>query len=337
MNAPPSFGPLDVARKQIPAFTLRDFSPSICSPMSNSTCRRPRWLASAAAAALLLCSTFQNRGQVAEIISGVTRESYKKLKSYSSEGTITTVIDLTETPAGKAARLRGFNGGELGADSSFMKPQTRTTAISIKLRREGEYRITWRQKVGATHTNEGVVWNAGEGDFIRVPDRGVGRAPNRDLALTGATGLSGGASHTIPSLFYGLAPDSLSEIQGLAQHPDETLDDDLCFVLSGKLNGQGVKLWIRKRDYLILQRKQIIGGANVLPSLTDEEARNAIKAAGGTPTPEAIEKQKKLRETRRETMLAVKGHSTLRLTDIVVNKPIPIAELKPKPPPNPER
>ena len=67
----------------------------------------------------------------------------------------------------------------------------------------------------------------------------------------------------------------------------------------------------------------------------------AIEAAGATATPEAIEKQKKLRETRRETMLAVKGHSTLRLTDIAVDKPIPVAELKPEPPaippPNPAR
>ncbi|MGY8652630.1 MAG: hypothetical protein ACKVJX_03315 [Verrucomicrobiia bacterium] len=309
--------------------------------MLNLARRRQPRLASLAVAALLLSSAISSRAQIADIIGNVTREAYKKLKTYSSEGTITTVIDLSETPAGKAARIRGFNGGELGADSAFMKPQTRTTTISIKLRREGEYRITWRQKVGAAHTNEGVVWNAGEGDFIQVPERGVGRAPDRQLALSGATGLSGGASHTIPSLFYGFSPDSLSEIQGLSQQPDETMGDDLCFVLAGKLNGQGVRLWIRKQDYLIVQRKQIIGGANVLPSLTDDEARKAIEAAGATATPEAIEKQKKLRETRRETMLAVKGHSTLRLTDIVVDKPIPVAELKPEPPaippPNPAR
>lgn len=282
---------------------------------------------------LLAGSTFSGRAQIADIIAEVTRESHAKLETYSAEGVITTVIDLTGTPAGKAARARGFNGGQLGENSSFMKPQTRETAISIKLSREGKYRVTWSQKVGLTHTNAGAVWNGGKGDFIQVPERGVGRAPDRKTALNAATGFSGGASHTIPSLFYGLSPDALSEIQGLTQHPDERVGDDSCFVLAGKLNGQGVLLWIRKKDYMIVQRKQILGGDQVLAGLSDAEARKAIEDSGGLATPDAIEKQKQLRETERATMRAVKGHSTLRLAKVVVNQPIEDKELNPPPSP----
>lgn len=281
------------------------------------------------AAALLAGLPRSAHSQIAEIIGDVSRESYKNLKTLSADGTITTVIDLSETPAGKAARVRGFKGGELGADSSFLKPQTRETAISIKLRREGEYRIEWRQKIGEKHTTEGAVWNAGEGDFIQIPERGTGRAPDRKTALEAATGFSGGASHTVPSLFYGLSPDALTEIQGLTQLADESIGDDLCFVLSGNLKGQGVRLWIRKADYLIVQRRQILGGASVLPSLTDAEAREMIEASGRPATPAEIDRQKNLRETERETMQAVKGNSTLRLTNIVVNEALPVAELKP--------
>lgn len=307
--------------------------------MLNLTRRPLQFLGCLCAGVLQACLPASAHAQIADIIGSVSRESYLKLNSFSAEGAITTVIDLTETPAGKAARVRGFNGGELGADSSFIQPQTRETAIAIKLRREGEYCIEWRQKIGEKHTNEGAVWNAGEGDFIQIPERGMGRAPDRKTALEAATGFSGGASHTIPSLFYGLSPDALTEIQGLTQLPDETIGDDLCFVLSGKLKGQGVRLWIRKKDYLIIQRKQIIGGASVLPSLTDAEARKAIEASGSLATPEEIDRQKKLRETERETMQAVKGHSTLRLTSIVINEPIPVSELKPpaKPTPNPSQ
>lgn len=287
------------------------------------------FLARLCAGALLAALPASAPSQIADLIGSVSRESYQKLKSFSAEGTITTVIDLTKTPAGKAARVRGFNGGELGADSSFMKSQTRETAISIKLRREGEYRVEWRQKIGRKLITEGAVWNAGEGDFIQIPERGMGRAPDRKTALEAATGFSGGASHAIPSLFYGFSPDALTEIQGLTRLTDEPIGDDLCFVLSGNLKGQGVQLWIRKKDYLIIQRKQILGGAAVLPSLTDAEARKAIEASGRLATPKAIEKQKELRETERKTMRTVRGHSTLLLTNIVVNDPIPAAELKP--------
>ncbi len=267
--------------------------------------------------------------QTADLLVEATRAAHAGLKSYSAESVVTTRIDLTQTPAGKAARARGFKGGELGTDSAFYKPQTRTSRVSVKLRRDGRYRVEWEQQVGQSFTNKGAAWNAGEGDFIQVPAKGIGRAPDKETALGAASGFSGGASHVVASLFYGFKPDSLSAIEGLTELPEETLDGEVCYVLGGRLAGQSVIFWIRKRDRLIIQRRQVLGGGGP-PPLTEAEAVKLLKEAGASPTPEAVAGLRKEREEQRETVRSTKGHITLTLKKISVNEPIDDSVLQPR-------
>lgn len=279
-----------------------------------------------AAAGLLLASS--SSAQDADFIVRATREAHAGLKTFVAEAKVTTQIDLTRTPAAKAARAKGFKGGQLGADSAFVKPQTRVSRVFLKLRRDGRYRIEWEQQVGQSFTNKGAAWNAGEGDFIRIPEKGVGRAPGREVGLNAASGFSGGASVVVPSLFYGFKADSFSPLEGLIQLPDEDVNDVSCHVVGGRLAGQNVIFWIRRSDYLIVRRKQILGGGGP-PALTNEEARQRLMESGADPTPAAIAKLKMERDEQRETVRATRGHVTMTLTKITVNDPVADEALRP--------
>ena len=93
--------------------------------------------------------------------------------------------------------------------------------------------------------------------------------------------------------------------------------------------GQNVIFWIRASDYLIIQRKQVLGG-NGPPELTDQEAQKLLKETGSEATAEAIRKLKQEREQQRETARATMGDITMTLTKIVVNRSIPDEALLPE-------
>ena len=276
----------------------------------------------------LLLVSFNLPAQDADFIVQATREAHAGLKTFVAEGAVTTRIDLTATPAGKAARAKGFKGGQLGSDSAFVKPQTRASRVSLKLRRDGRYRIDWEQQVGQSFTNKGAAWNVGEGDRIQIPEKGVGRAPDKETCLNAASGFSGGASVVVPSLFYGFDADSFAALEGLVRLPDETLNDIPCHVIGGRIAGQNVFFWIRKSDHLIQRRKQILGGGGP-PALTDEEARKLLQESGVEPAPAAIARLKQEREEQRATVRATKGDITLALTKTSVNEPIADEALRP--------
>ncbi|GEM_PF-3297189 len=277
---------------------------------------------------VLVCLAGQAAAQDASFIVEAARAAHAGLESFSAEGVVTTRIDLTETPTGKAARAKGFQGGQLGDDSAFIKAQTRVSRVTLKLRRDGRYRIAWKQQVGGAFTNRGAAWNIGEGDRIEIPEKGVGRAPDRETALNAASGFSGGASLIVPSLFYDFKVNSLSAVEGWVRLPDEKVKGVACQVIGGKLAGQNVIFWFRESDHLLAQRKQILGGGGP-PPLTKEEATQRLREAGLEASPQAIERLQAEREEQRDTVRATQGHITLTLTRIVVNEGIPDEALEP--------
>jgi outer membrane lipoprotein-sorting protein len=92
---------------------------------------------------------------------------------------------------------------------------------------------------------------------------GVETPSSLDLGIAGATGVSSGSAHTIPTL---LLPDRitgarLSAMADLTRLPDEGLDATPCFKLQGKygFGKQPTTLWLEKATYLIRRIAQDTG------------------------------------------------------------------------------
>ena len=99
-----------------------------------------------------------------------------------------------------------------GKAVATLNGMTITTTFSIKLARPDLYRVGWTQtdesKFATTTTKPQAVWSAGEGDFLDMGG-GAEKQKNQEMALSGATGISGGAAFGIPGAFFNLKWSSL--------------------------------------------------------------------------------------------------------------------------------
>src|SRR5271167_3462364 len=172
-----------------------------------------------------------NPGLSPEEIFKKAREAYAALSSYTDQGTV-------------VATLNGL---------------TITTTFKIKLARPNLYRIEWVQTndspYSITTTKPQSVWSAGDGDFLDMLGQGPQKQSNQEMALSSATGISGGAAATIPSAFF---KTSWGDQLGAAarkdkQQADEKIGDTDCYVLSSSLKGRTSTIWIGKQDFLIHQ------------------------------------------------------------------------------------
>jgi RNA polymerase sigma factor (sigma-70 family) len=175
------------------------------------------------------------------------QEKYASLTSYSDEGK--TVATLNGT--------------------------TLTTAFSVKLARPGFYLIEWEQPVNASYSNKGAVWSAGEGDFLRMGSD-VKKQGSRDLALDGATGISGGAAATIPGTFFGMNwGNALSSLASSAKRQaSEKAGGVDCYVFTSDLKSQTRTLWIGKQDFLIHQVRTFTSAAAMKALMADAAKRH---------------------------------------------------------------
>ena len=178
------------------------------------------------------------------------RAAYAALTSYSDQGTI-------------VATLNGL---------------TITTTFKIKLARPNLYRIEWLQTndtpFSVMTTKPQSVWSAGDGDFLDMLGQGPKKQTNQEMALSSATGISGGAAATIPSAFFKTSwGDHLSAAaHNDKQQPDEKIGDTDCYVFSGSLRGTTSTIWIGKQDFLIRQVRTVTSAAAMKAAL-DEAAK----------------------------------------------------------------
>jgi hypothetical protein len=179
-------------------------------------------------------------GQAAETLKpgeifARAQEKYASLTSYSDEG----------------KSVGHFNGA------------TVTTSFAIRLARPNLYRIKWEQSTdstgGITKTKPQEVWCAGGGDFLDMQGKGGQKQASQELALAGATGISGGAAATIPGTFFNM--NWGNQLGGLAadekQQAGEKVGDVDCYVFTRDLNGAVNTLWIGKKDFLIHQVRNV--------------------------------------------------------------------------------
>jgi RNA polymerase sigma factor (sigma-70 family) len=175
------------------------------------------------------------------------QEKYASLTSYSDEGkTVSTV-----------------NG------------KTLTTTFTIRLARPNLYRIEWEQPMTSSYTNKGVVWSAGEGNFLEMGS-GAKKLASQETALSSATGISGGAAATIPGTFFKM--NWGNQLGGLAsgekRQADEKVDDVDCYVFASEVNGATKTLWIGKQDFLIHRLRNEMSAEVMKAALAEAAKRN---------------------------------------------------------------
>ena len=194
------------------------------------------------------------------------QEKYASLTSYSDEGKT-------------VATLNGM---------------TLTTTFTIRLARPNLYRVEWEQPVHSSFTNKGVVWSAGEGDFMVMGDGEAQKQAERESALGGATGISGSAAATIPGTFFKM--NWGNQLGGLVSNEkrqaDEKVGDVDCYVFSSELKGTTKTLWIGKQDFLIHQVRNVTSVEAMKAALAEAAKHNpgmparlqAIEPQGVTAT-----------------------------------------------------
>ena len=184
-----------------------------------------------------------------------------------------------------------------------------TTTFNIRLQRPDRYRVEWSQAT-AFFTNGGIVWSAGNGNFLLLKHGQFNATPEkyRDMqtALGAATGVSGQASATIPGTYFnqnwGNALKKLESANSALQRlKDDKVGDVDCFVLStvmdpakmpnsaGKIGKTTTTLWIGKQDDLIHQSQTIMEGTAITPpQMSDSQIKAMLDKPGHPATPEDI-------------------------------------------------
>lgn len=195
-----------------------------------------------------------------------SQDVYASLSSYSDEGKTVSAIGTAENA-----------------------PHT----FTIKLARPNLYRIEWQQQETFSYVNKGVVWSTGEGDFMVMGDSAPQKQASREMALGGATGISGGAAATIPGTFFKM---NWGNQLGLSvsdekRQADEKVGDVDCYVFANELKGNTRTLWIGKKDFLIHQVRNVISPEALRNALAEAAKRNpgmppSLQNSGGVVSTE---------------------------------------------------
>ena len=232
--------------------------------------------------------------------------------SQTSDGGNSTPQEIATKSQQAYAALLSY--GDSGTVVSEVGSQTLTTTFNIRLQRPNLYRVAWTQIRDLTpqlkFTNNGVVWSAGNGDFLLSIHGQKNIKPDKmqdmQTALSAAAGISETVSALIPKTFFKLNPGDVLNIPASKATPltklsDEIIDGVDCYVLSSSLDpvdlpNQGIlsrnagkigktttTLWIGKQDYLIHQTQKTIEGVSMNPPQMSETSINRMLNKPVTP------------------------------------------------------
>jgi predicted Ser/Thr protein kinase len=208
-----------------------------------------------------------------KLAGGATAEDNAPLAAHEA-------ADLLQRVAKKYAGLSSISAtGKVVAE---MTPATGGATMtmehrfSMNLGRPDFYRIEWTQKMQAVAGFEmkGAVWNAGDGTFLLTPGGKVTQLLNREQALAVATGISGGAAHRVPSLFF--KEESLNWLAALknpALLPDELVGGEACHVISAESATGREVIWFTKKDLLLRQIRSTFTGSAIGEGLSESLAK----------------------------------------------------------------
>ena len=227
--------------------------------------------------------------------------TYAAMQSYKSEGKVKVDVQT--------------NGMNVKMETSFI----------ILLKKPNQYLISWKQDNFPMPgmSSSGAVWSDGTQPFLFMgagADRSYTKLENEALALGAATGVSGGAAHTIPSRFF------MDLIEGFVQpfptlvdpqiEKSEQIDKEDCYLISGSSKAfKREAFWISKSRHLILKFSRSMEppeGGRQTPEMTDEQIEEAIRGMGQEVSAESIEKMRDMMKSAAKmiTTMDIKGDST---------------------------
>ena len=237
-----------------------------------------------------------------EIIKEVTA-AYESLQTYKAAGII--VVDM---------------------DTGSMKTSTETS-FSILLKKPNLYLVSWTQNMPmAGMEQKGAVWSDGSQPFLYM---GIMKAYSKmnsdELALASATGISGGAAFTIPSLFFKGRSAPFSRLKDPKMEKAEHVGDEDCYVISGaSIAAKKETFWISKSNHLIVKFARSLEPTdeNALRSaMTDEQLDEAIKGMGQKVTAES---RRNMREMMNRSQALLKNMKITGLsteTHVTISSP----------------
>jgi RNA polymerase sigma factor (sigma-70 family) len=165
-----------------------------------------------------------------------------------------------------------------GKSVSVLNGMTLTTTFKIKLARPDLYRVEWSQATDY-FTNGGVAWSAGNGNFMKQKysdgyTTKPGKYQSMQATLSAASGISAGATATIPTAFFKMNWGNQLDgaMKNVKQQSDNKVGDVDCYVFTSESKGRTKTLWIGKKDFLIHQVRDVIS-AKALQTTVNRAAK----------------------------------------------------------------
>lgn len=264
-----------------------------------------------AIAMMLSTHTFADEANPSKIFEKVIT-AYKSMQTYKAQGRITSNIET--------------NGMKMNTQTEF----------SMVLKKPNLYRITWTQKNMPMPgmAQSGAVWSDGTKPYLYMGIMNAySKMDNDEIALSSATGISGGAAFTIPSLFLSVfknQPPLFSRLIDPKIERIEKVEDEECYVISASSSiSKKEVFWISKKRNLILKYSRSLGppeGGAEMPEIDDKQIEEAIKAMGQEVNEETKRKMKEMMESAKATIKT----SNLKGSSLEVHSKILMPELKKK-------
>jgi len=224
------------------------------------------------------------------------KTAYKSMDTYKAQGTITSNIDT--------------GGMEMNTETSF----------SIILKKPNLYLISWSQERMSGMSQSGAVWSDGTQHYFYMAGMNAySKMGSDELALASATGISGGAAFTIPSLFLSVfkeQPDPFSRLKDPQIEMTEKVGEEDCYVISGSSSiSKKEAFWVSKTSYWIKKYYRSLEppeGGRQMPEMTDEQLEEAIKGMGQEVTEESKQKMREMMNRSKHVLKTahMKGSST---------------------------
>ncbi len=248
--------------------------------------------------AMMICAYgFADEPDADQIFEKVV-STYKSMQTHKAQGTIISDIDAGEM--------------QMNAETSF----------SILLKKPNLYHISWTQKNMPMPgmIQSGAVWSDGTQPHLYMGVMNAYSTMSTDeLALGAATGISGGAAFTIPSIFLAVFEEQPAAFARLVDPKivkTEKVGEEDCYVISGASTiSKNETFWISKSKYHILKFSRSFEPPEeglALPEMTDEELEQTIKAMGQEVTEENKKSMREMMNGSRDAFktMKIRGSST---------------------------